>query len=189
MTPGLADGLRDLSFVLRIRLPRCHVCGLLLNPTCPDSSGIHALGRRRRPSGRLERRAPVVADARPPVAGNLSGPVGCVGLRKPVAGLGGRMVRLRLYEDMTRMGICEAWVAVYGLRNVGLRTLRFFVNLWKAAGVWWGSIKIRRLSSETRLKSDAEMTDHRGRHHRIELMRIPPISAGAGRCGNKILQA
>ena len=59
MTPGLAGGLRDPSFVLRIRLPRCHVCGLLSSPTCPDSPGICALGRRRRPSGRLERGLPL----------------------------------------------------------------------------------------------------------------------------------
>ena len=58
MTPGLACGLRDLSFVLRIRR---RVCGLLSSPTCPDSSGIHALGRRSPPSGRLGRRAPVAS--------------------------------------------------------------------------------------------------------------------------------
>ena len=42
------------------------------------------------------------------------------------------------YGDPRRMGICEVWAAVYGLRDVGLRTLRFFVNLWKVAGVYGG---------------------------------------------------
>ena len=42
------------------------------------------------------------------------------------------------YGNPGRMGICEAWVAVYGLRDVGLRTLQFFVNLWKVAGVYGG---------------------------------------------------
>ena len=55
------------------------------------------------------------------------------------------MVRLWRYGDIARMGIRGAWeaarhgVAVYGLRNVGLRALRVFVNLWKAAGVYGGS--------------------------------------------------
>ena len=41
--------------------------------------------------------------------------------------------------DPRRVGSSQAWVAVYGLRNVGLRALRFFVNLWKAAGAYGGS--------------------------------------------------
>ena len=78
---------------------RRRICGLLSSPTCPDSSGIHALGRRRRPSGRLERRAPSSPhreatpyhDAHAPLAGagNLNELVECVGLRKPAAGLSG----------------------------------------------------------------------------------------------------
>ena len=40
--------------------------------------------------------------------------------------------------DLRRVGSSQAWVAVYGLRNVGLRTLRIFVNLWKAAGAYGG---------------------------------------------------
>ena len=42
------------------------------------------------------------------------------------------------------------------------------------------AIKIRRLSSETRLKSDAEMTDHCGRHHR---MGGRPADGESGKCG------
>ena len=63
------------------------------------------------------------------------------------------------------MWICGAWQQRMDLQDVKLRTLWIFVNCWRAAGVWWGSIKIRRLSSETRLKSDAEMTDHCGCHY------------------------
>ena len=38
------------------------------------------------------------------------------------------------------MGICEAWTAVYGLRDVGLRTLRFFVNCRRAADAYGGPL-------------------------------------------------
>ena len=31
------------------------------------------------------------------------------------------------------MGICKTWATVYGLRDVGLRTLQFFVNCRRAA--------------------------------------------------------
>ena len=41
VTPGLADGLRDPSSVLRIRR---RICGLLSGPACPGSPGIRAAG-------------------------------------------------------------------------------------------------------------------------------------------------
>ena len=109
MTPGLADGLRDLSFVLRIRL---RVCGLLSNPACPGSPGIRAAGARLQAdlsagphcdvdtvvasrsdavpmppgdlSGRVGRVDPRRCDA---AAGHLSRRVGRVDLLKPDAGL------------------------------------------------------------------------------------------------------
>ena len=69
VTPGLACVICHPSCAIRRR-----VCGLLSGPTCPDSPGIHALGRRRRPSGRPERRAssptigPLEAGRRAPTA-------------------------------------------------------------------------------------------------------------------------
>ena len=44
MTPGLAGGLRDPSFVLRSRLLWRRICGLLPGPACPGSPGIRAAG-------------------------------------------------------------------------------------------------------------------------------------------------
>ena len=41
--------------------------------------------------------------------------------------------------DPRRMGICETWAAVYGLRDVGLRTLQFFVNCRRTTDVYGGS--------------------------------------------------
>ena len=47
--------------------------------------------------------------------------------------------------DLRRMEICEAWAAVYGLQGVGLRTLRFFVNCWRAADVYeWPPVQAYR---------------------------------------------
>ena len=40
------------------------------------------------------------------------------------------------YGDPRRVGICEAWAAVHGLRGVGLRTLRFFVDCRRAADAY-----------------------------------------------------
>ena len=37
------------------------------------------------------------------------------------------------------MGSSQAWVAVYGLRNVDLRTLRIFVNCRRATDAYGGS--------------------------------------------------
>ena len=38
------------------------------------------------------------------------------------------------------MGICGAWAAVYGLRDVGLRALQFFVNCRMAADAHGGPL-------------------------------------------------
>ena len=47
----------------------------------------------------------------------------------------------------------------------------------------WGDM------ARTRRDGLARFMDECHQRSIIELMRIPPISAGAGRCGNKILQA
>ena len=147
-------GPRDPSFVLRIRR---RVCGLLLNPTCPDSSGIYALGRRRRPSGRLERGAPLrrrrrVAKRRHALTPSTGCPSsqsqGVCGDRL-APGLRCRRRWSRRahgqtvavwgycpYGDPRRAGSSQAWAAVHGLRGVGLRTLRFFVNCRRAADAY-----------------------------------------------------
>ena len=60
------------------------------------------------------------------------------------------MIRLWQYGDIARMGIRgrarsgQAWAAVHGLQNAGLRALQFFVNLWKVAGVYrgWGVVRL-----------------------------------------------
>ena len=151
-----------------IRHPSCairrRVCGLLLNPTCPDSSGIHALGRRRRPSGGLERGAPVGAASRSDAmpchgarlsavgAGNLREPVGCVGLSEPNAGLGGPVPRPDMrHRAGSRRGeftetrgclICGAGNAGLAETNVGIfEAWRLYGESWKRVGTWtvWGS--------------------------------------------------
>ena len=77
--------------------------------------------------------------------GDLRGPVGW-GFAGPVAGLveiGVGFLELgNGMGDPRRVGSSQAWVAVYGLRNVGLRALRFFVNLWKAAGAYGGVVRL-----------------------------------------------
>ena len=70
---------------------RLHVCRLLLNPTCLGSPGIRAAGARLQaglnagPTATPSPRREVTPCPCPP--GNLSELVGCVGLRKPAAGL------------------------------------------------------------------------------------------------------
>ena len=136
MTPGLADGLRDLSFVLRIWLPGRRICGLLLNPTAPVPRGSAPPGRSCPPSGRLERRAPTATsaprreatpcpDARLPVvgAGNLREPVGCVGLSEPNAGLGGLVPRLDMRHcagNRRREFVETCGCLICGAGNAGL---------------------------------------------------------------------
>ena len=48
------------------------------------------------------------------------------------------------YGDPRRMGICEAWATVYGLRDEGLQTLWFFFEfmeggrrVWEPPGCMW----------------------------------------------------
>ena len=49
------------------------------------------------------------------------------------------------YRDPRRVGICEAWVAVHGLQDAGLRILRFFVNCRRAADVYkWPPVQAYR---------------------------------------------
>ena len=57
---------------------------------------------------------------------------------------------------------CGVWPAKRGLAGFAV-----FCELPEGDWCAVGAIKIRRFSSETRLKSDAEMTDHCGRHHRM----------------------
>ena len=47
----------------------------------------------------------------------------------------------KTYGDPGRMGICGAWATVYGLRDVGLRTLQFFVNCRKATDAYGGRLR------------------------------------------------
>ena len=58
----------------------------------------------------------------------------------------------------------SAWTCYFGEDPEGRLGLLHHTGVAICASV---AIKIRRLSSETRLKSDAEMTDHCGRHHRM----------------------
>ena len=49
-----------------------------------------------------------------------------------VWGIRGNVLEHGPYGDPRHVGICEAWAAVHGLRDAGLRTLRFFVNCRRA---------------------------------------------------------
>ena len=59
--------------------------------------------------------------------------VGFFGAGWPYGGSAETYWNMARMGDPRRMGICEAWAAVYGLRDVGLRTLQFFVNCQIAA--------------------------------------------------------
>ena len=59
------------------------------------------------------------------------------------------------YGDPRRMRICEAWAAVYGLRDVGLRTLRFFVNCWRATDTYEGAASVYGAGKPMKIKDRA----------------------------------
>ena len=65
---------------------------------------------------------------------------------------------------MMPLSVGSAWTCCFGEDPEGRLGLLCHTGVAICAS---GAIKIRRLSSETRLKSDTEMTDRCGRHHRM----------------------
>ena len=59
-----------------------------------------------------------------------------------VWGIRGNVLEHGPYGDPRRMRICETWAVVYGLRDVGLRTLRFFVNCRRATDTYGGRQRV-----------------------------------------------
>ena len=72
----------------------------------------------------------------------------------------------------------SAWICCFGEDPEGRLGLLRHTGVAMCAS---GAIKIRRLSSETRLKSDAEMTDHRGRRHAYGV--VVRLHGEYGKCG------
>ena len=122
---------------------RRRVCGLLSSPTCPSSPGIRAAGASLQVGLSAGPHCGVDAasrgDAMPTPPENLSELVGCVGLRKPAAGLYGIGVGflelvygvgdpLKTYGEMR-----QAWER---RRRVGGRQAVWGAKIALKPGIW-----------------------------------------------------